>query len=394
MPNNQSIFIKNNAPRTVEVTPGSLDAKGKNNIVKAGEGTAIHHPAGEVIQHDFKTLLQLDGNGSHQAQEECVAQDHSFSSTVKIGNDSRSSEVKKSNVFENKNDTDPLRLINTQELNSEKLKPGSKAPRIEEQNLQKLDNPVIREDRAFMDTPKQSPHTEVICQGEKVDNSAHVDEILNSSSPVSVERHNGSGENLQAIDQDPEQSNAQRFTHHDQAENKVSIGPNAMVKNDQHLGSDDRLDNSQRLSSQASLGNKILLESSRDDIDKQTIDFQKVENHSIEIENPSLTSSRATVPQDIILDHKVLLHKEVPDSNRYPSSLQPTLEQHVSHGKGDRGLQRQALNTEQKKPEDDRMAKKKKAAEFHSRVEAIRNSVKAVNERIDKIKQSNDGLHF
>ena len=76
------------------------------------------------------------------------------------------------------------------------------------------------------------------------------------------------------------------------------------------------------------------------------------------------------------------------------SSLQPTLEQHVSHGKGDRGLQRQALNTEQKKPEDDRMAKKKKAAEFHSRVEAIRNSVKAVNERIDKIKQSNDGLHF
>ena len=102
MSNNQSIFIKNNAPRTVEVTPGSLDAKGKNNIVKAGEGTAIHHPAGEVIQHDFKTLLQLDGNGSHQAQEECVAQDHSFSSTVKIGNDSRSSEVKKSNVFENK----------------------------------------------------------------------------------------------------------------------------------------------------------------------------------------------------------------------------------------------------------------------------------------------------
>jgi len=206
MSNTQPIFIKNDAPRTVEVTPGSLDAKGKNNIVKLGEGTPSPQTIGETIQNEVKNSVGLSAQESPQGQDGVHEHLEHNTSRVNIAQDS--SPTDQAHTVDAQHDIEQVNatLINVLDLEKNHQKINDPAPAID--NFQKLGPGVKLDPAVSIDSSKDVSHSEKMSHGHDANNSLHIDNTLSPSTQASAEHNNTMDDHVELLNQGIKQPNA------------------------------------------------------------------------------------------------------------------------------------------------------------------------------------------
>ncbi len=392
MSNTQPIFIKNDAPRTVEVTPGSLDAKGKNNIVKQGEGTPSPHTIGETIQNELKNSVGLGGDASPHGQDGVHEHLEQHTSSVKIAQDS--SPADKSHTVDAQHHIEQVNPILSNDLDLEKntQKINDHAAAID--NFQKIGPGVELDHAVSIDPSKDLSHQDKMSHGDDANNSLHIDNTLSPSTQASAEHNNTTHDHVELLDQGIKQSNAQRLPPDRQETHTVSIDGSAIAEHQKPLDHDDKSHHRAGLARPTSPDHEVLLKQQAHEVNRQTIAGSTSTEREIEIPNPSMASSRVAIHNEPIADHRAVIHPEDQASSLHLVANPLALEHAVSSAHADAARQRHTVNSDQTRMLKELLEKKKKSDEFHGRVEAIRHSVNAVNARLEKIKHANDELSW
>jgi len=390
MSNTQPIFIKNDAPRTVEVTPGSLDAKGKNNIVKQGEGTPSPHTIGETIQNEVKNSVGLGGDASPHGQEGVHEHLEHNTSRVKIAQDPSPTDqahtVDAQHHIEQVNPT----LSTDLDLEKNRQKINDHAPALD--NFQKLGPGAELDHAVSIDPSKDVNHSEKMSHGHDANNSLHIDNALSPSNRASAEHNNTTDDHVQLLNQGINQPNAQRLPPDHQEKNTVSIDSNAIAEHQQPLDHDGESHHRAGLARPTPTDHEVLLKQPPHEVNRPTIAGSISSDRDIEIPNPSMASNHIAIHNEPIADHRAVINPE-DQASSLPLVAQPrALEHAVSSAHAGAPGQRHTMSSDQKRMLAELLEKKKKSDEFHGRVEAIRKSVKAVNARLEKIEHANDEL--
>jgi len=392
MSTNQPIFIKNDAPRTVEVTPGSLNAKGKHNLVKPGEESPIHHHEGDVTHTELKSLVKLAGDNTPQAQAEGAENIQELSASHQIRLPLTSSSLEQSKGI-TQDHADHRNLLAPQDLTTDKNEQAVFDGSMVGQNGQPIEDLAITHENVQIDSSYATGHHEKIHHDEGTQNTIQLPQDSIRSQPISIEQNDVTHKNHQIIDQEKEDSNVQHLSQQIQEANNLSVEKESVTNNDQFIGNDHGLPNQQRISGQDSSENRVVLEKSQVTDNHQKLDDQKIDSNHIEIQTQSQALNRVAIGQENTVDHKQTINQGLQLSNAHLIASDDADGLELLKSRTTKGLKRQISGEELKKLQLDLMAKKKKAEDFHGRVEAIRKSVKVVNARLEKIENSNGGQH-
>jgi hypothetical protein len=261
------------------------------------------------------------------------------------------------------------------------------------QNGQPIEDLAITHENVQIDSSYATGHHEKIHPDEGTQNTIQLPQDSIRSQPISIEQNDVTHKNHQIIDQEKEDSNVQHLSQQIQEANNLSVEKESVTNNDQFIGNDHGLPNQQRISGQDSSENRVVLEKSQVTDNHQKLDDQKIDSNHIEIQTQSQALNRVAIGQENTVDHKQTINQGLQLSNAHLIASDDADGLELLKSRTTKGLKRQISGEELKKLQLDLMAKKKKAEDFHGRVEAIRKRVKVVNARLEKIENSNGGQH-
>lgn len=397
MTDKKPFIIRSDTPHSVEVVPGSLNAKGKKNWVKAGEEDPHAHEA--VNEH-----LDMDAH-----LESLLSTKESTSSLGTLGYNATSSEDTKIGA-------------DSQKDHLEKAGNDQQSSNLQQINDSgKLGNRFLGIDHeAFKDS------IQTLEVDPKSKNTGHFDasdSIEDNLAKIAAQRL---GENLQKVGLDTGMDNKVKFDVTAPDSNIQKIPGAKGDVNQISLDTKATKDNSQSIPSEASSDNMARIEGTVFDLNqKEKIYSEKLEDHTLSIpadaqedhkvnlKADSLSNDSIQIDSSSLTTHRVGIESDASEDNRAKIQADMIKDRRAKFDEIRRSRSAPRIDTSQEaiEPEDEltqsrdntpptehleplshqqqiALAQKKKSDEFHGRVEAIKRTVTQLNKQLDGLEEN------
>ena len=271
---NQPFILKNNSPRTVEVSAGSLNAKSKTNIVKSGEISDLKNHSVEIIKNEFKNKnLNIDNNELQKTDKNNLKENKIDQSLLLIKNGIASKNIEKITNTEAQNEhkekiINDSYVDNEQEIQSETLLNSTIAVQFNKE--QKTDHKKSVESlskyqslNVKIESGSYQEENIKFEKKESLENFQEINQSINAENNIKI-LSNQEKSNNQFLNPNINSSNTKKIVQDIVEDNNQMLGaPEQYDKNFKIYHSKETLKNSLPISKDSIDGNEINISSGR-----------------------------------------------------------------------------------------------------------------------------------